>query len=299
MQTKAAIKQSRRHHLLLAAVGLLLALVAALFVVSQRAEAEGQVVVAEVFVPEFQNVRSGPNVLYDSLTVISKGTVLELTARTKDGSWALTRVNDQSGWVAVSQLKLYGSMATLPIVTEFPPVAVVATDFLNVRKGPGFDYPVALVVAKETRLYLIGRDPSANWALVLIDIDTVGWVGAGAVFSNVPIDTLPEKPFPPVTDFIVVPPVDGGGDMPPANGGGGGDVILGTIVGAERLNVRQGPGQNHLIVQTIDGGDQVVLLKRTPGTTHIKVRVFDGTEGWVPSNYVLSAYDVDKLEVYP
>lgn len=297
--------QSRR--LLFAAVGLLMLLVTTLFAALPRAQAQGVVAFVEA---DFLNVRVGPNALYESLTVVEQGTPLVLTARTEDGRWVLTNVNGETGWVAVVELNLPASIAALPVITEFPPAAVVRTGNLNVRSGPGLIYQPIAVVSEGTQIFLIGRTTNSAWVLALIDMNTVGWVATGPIESTVSINSLPLREVPPAPT-VPAQPNGGGGvveepvepvapvvpDETPADDPAVDTVPFGVIVGVERLNVRSLPNTNSAVVQTISGGDTVILLARTQGTTHVLVEVFDGQVGWISSSFVAPSEPLINLPI--
>lgn len=293
-----------------AGVGLLLLIVAALFSAVPRAQAQGVVGFVEA---DFLNVRVGPHTFYEPVTVVAQGTPLVLEARTVDGRWALTTVNGQTGWVAVVELSLPGSIAALPVITEFPPIAYVRTGHLNVRSGPGLIYQPIAVVAEDTQIFLIGRSSDNNWVLALIDMNTAGWVATGPIEANVSINSLPLRQAPPAPQTPAQP--NGGGGVivpapgttlepisplppaPPVTEPQAEPVPFGVIVGVERLNVRTQPSLNSPVVQTISGGDTVILLARTDGTTHVKVEVFDGTVGWISSSFVAPSTPLIDLPI--
>ncbi len=290
---------------------LLLVLVSALFVALPKAQADGHGVAAFVEADNL-NVRVGPNQLYDSVAVVPQNTLLILTARTVDGRWALTSVNGVEGWVAVVELNLPNSIAALPVIDEFPPVAVVRTGNLNVRLGPGLIYQPIAVVPEGSQIFLIGRTRDNAWALALIDMNTVGWVATGPIEASVNINALPLREVPPAP-VVPAQPNGGGGfveppvepvspvvpDNTPADDPAIDTTPFGVIVGAERLNVRSLPNTNSAVVQTISGGDTVILLARTQGTTHVLVEVFDGQVGWVSSNFIAPSEPLINLPIEP
>ena len=110
---------------------------------------------------------------------------------------------------------------------------------------------------------------------------TQGWVSATYLASNL-------KPF------TFLPLWDG---TPPEKDGQSG-LPLATVVNAYHLNVRQGPGVNYGVATTINRGQQVALAGyRNENATWVKVKLIDGTQGWVNAYYINSTYPLANLVV--
>lgn len=83
--------------------------------------------------------------------------------------------------------------------------ARVATPTLNVRLGPGTDYPLVGQVALGDSLALIGRNEAGDWLVVCCVDGKPGWVAArlvsvepaGADVTTLPVALAPARPQPP------------------------------------------------------------------------------------------------------
>lgn len=86
-----------------------------------------------------------------------------------------------------------------------PPVMVVNSSFLNVRTGPGIQYPVLLTVVGGTQLPVLGRSGDGVWFQVSTVVGA-GWVNAQYViprgsFTNVPVVNTS------LFAFVAAPPI--------------------------------------------------------------------------------------------
>jgi len=136
----------------------------------------------------FLNVRSGPGMSYERITVISNGTQVTLLGRDSFGGWLKVRLaNGTEGWVGASYITTSAVISTLPVVaattpTPPPPAAgatgVVATYGLNLRTGPGTNYPVVLALSQGMTVPVTHRNADASWVRVTLPGGTVGWVSA-------------------------------------------------------------------------------------------------------------------------
>ncbi|MEA3337050.1 MAG: SH3 domain-containing protein [Chloroflexota bacterium] len=82
------------------------------------------------------------------------------------------------------------------------PFVEVAADILNVRLGPGTDFPVLGQVRAGERMALVGRNESGDWVVVCCVNGQPGWLAALLVTTNADIDSLPVglPPTPVATD---------------------------------------------------------------------------------------------------
>jgi WD40 repeat protein len=76
------------------------------------------------------------------------------------------------------------------------PQATVNTAALNVRQGPGTDYPVLAVVNAGDALAVTGRDAAATWYQVSLADGRQGWVSGSLVTLTGSADGIPEVAVP-------------------------------------------------------------------------------------------------------
>ncbi|HVO41026.1 MAG TPA: SH3 domain-containing protein [Aggregatilineales bacterium] len=81
-------------------------------VVSATAEKEATVIVLTGTV----NVRSGPNIAFDSITTVNAGTHLPLLGQSPDGRWWYVDTPAGKGWIAKSVVEAVGAVSSVPVV---------------------------------------------------------------------------------------------------------------------------------------------------------------------------------------
>lgn len=149
------------------------------------------------------------------------------------------------------------------------PVAEVKASYLNVRSGPGVDYPVVGVLHQNAVVYLVGRDMSAKWVLIKTQ-GLGGWVNRYYLHTDFPYTSLPF--------------VDGGGQpgpMPPQPPMPQYDAV----VTASSLNVRSGPGVQYRAVAVVHGGTEVMVLAKE-ANGWVKIQIPGSVVGFVNGAYL-------------
>ncbi len=86
------------------------------------------------------------------------------------------------------------------------PDAVVTTEALNVRAGPGADHDRVGVVREGDGLDVVARTPAGDWLKVIAPDGTEGWVAAAYVALNMALDEVPEAAEIPPPPGPPVPP---------------------------------------------------------------------------------------------
>ena len=125
----------------------------------------------------FLNVRTGPGVGHNVLTVVKGGTKLIVTAIDSGGVWYQVETSAGSGWVNSTYTVGRGNFASLsrtssPSAREgahlsgSTPRAVVNTAFLNIRSGPGISHGIIATVPGGTTLRVLGLSGGRGWYLV-------------------------------------------------------------------------------------------------------------------------------------
>jgi len=124
----------------------------------------------------YLNVRTGPGVGHDILTIVKGGTKLIVTAIDSGGVWYQVETSAGSGWVNSTYGVGRGNIASLtrPASTVREgahlsgptPRAVVNTAHLNIRTGPGINHSKIVDVPGGTTLKVLGLSPNRGWYLV-------------------------------------------------------------------------------------------------------------------------------------
>ncbi|MEZ4767852.1 MAG: SH3 domain-containing protein [Caldilineales bacterium] len=102
-------------------------------------------------------------------------------------------VADVSGAQAALQINLPTATpnATATPTVQPTPFVKVESDSLNVRLGPGTDYPVLGQVLLGQRLTLVGRNDAGDWLVVCCVDGQAGWVTARLVSTTADVGLLP------------------------------------------------------------------------------------------------------------
>lgn len=160
----------------------------------------------------------------------------------------------------------------------FPGTAVVTAYRLNVRQSPSTNSAVLTRLSNGDTVNLTGyRNGDATWVHIALPNGSIGWVSALYVRTSIPISSL----IPVAGTFPPSPPPTGATGV--------------VITGA--LNVRVGPGVNHVAFTQIVNGTTVTLIGRNAASTWVKIILRDGRQGWVNVSYMSIGVPVSSLPV--
>jgi uncharacterized protein YgiM (DUF1202 family) len=70
-----------------------------------------------------------------------------------------------------------------------------------------------------------------------------------------------------------------------------------TVANVYYLNIRTGPGTQFSIIKAMPAGSVVTLLGRNTGSTWAKVRLTDGTIGWMSASYLMPSVPMSSLPI--
>jgi uncharacterized protein YraI len=161
---------------------------------------------------------------------------------------------------------------------------VVQSALLNVRYGPGLQYGIITQLVRSQNVTLAGyRSAVGTWVMINWDNGTA-WVSGlpGYLWTSVPVSNLP------VWQGTV--PNTGGPTTPVTS------EPTGTVTAAA-LNVRTGPGTTYNILKAMPRGTVVTLLGRNSAATWAKVRLADGTVGWMSGYYLIESVPIGTLPI--
>jgi dipeptidyl aminopeptidase/acylaminoacyl peptidase len=95
-----------------------------------------------------------------------------------------------------TQIPLLTLTTATPTVTPAAsPLAEVIAAGLNVRQGPGVDYPVTGAASAGDRFKVVGLDPSGNWLQVVTENNDPAWISAQPTFIRLLGVDRAELPF--------------------------------------------------------------------------------------------------------
>ena len=226
------------------------------------------------------NVRTGPGYGYPIVTIAYQGYTFSLLGRTGDNAWVRVRMVDTTeGWVNAGALNTNVPVGSLPIVnvTTPPtsgPTAVINTGALNVRTGPGIQFPAVAAVYNGHVVTMLGRNADSSWVKVRLFNGQEGWVNARYITPNSPIANLPI--------------LDNSGTTPPG---------ATAVVNTGALNVRSGPGPQFAALTSVPFGTTMSLIGRNFDATWAKVRLTTGVEGWVNASFIVANVAITSLPI--
>ena len=171
----------------------------------------------------------------------------------------------------------------VPPQVELPPIDpnsphVTANVAINVRSGPGTNYPVYGVAPAGAQAVVIGVSEDRGWWNITLPTDKVAagnaWVSAEYV-TAINTENIPVVPTPPLPPDVGLPPVD---ENTP------------TVTNFEPLNVRSGPGTQYPSygVAPINSIAPVIGISADGGWYAISISTDYAPDGvaWVSANYV-------------
>jgi lysozyme len=127
------------------------------------------------------NVRSGPGKSFEPTGFMKQGDVADALATSSDGGWIqIHRGDGLTGWCAKPYLKSLGN-STLPPPAPLPTptgqLKVIAF-LLNIREGPGKNYPVSGFLNQNDAVDALGASPDASWVQIRRGDNLTGWCAA-------------------------------------------------------------------------------------------------------------------------
>jgi uncharacterized protein YraI len=177
-------------------------------------------------------IRSGPAANYPAYGIAPAGSTGLVIGKSEDGQWWVVRLNPENvgagyGWVSAQYVTTANTASvqtiqnpdTYTVATPEAPASGAATgtatEYLNVRSGPGTNYPILVVAPPGSSSEITGKSSDGQWWQVKVSTQYsstgAGWVSAQYVIAqnatNVPVVAAP--PAPPTVAATAIPPVSG------------------------------------------------------------------------------------------
>jgi uncharacterized protein YraI len=179
-------------------------------------------------------IRSGPANNYPAYGIAQAGSTGLVIGKSEDGQWWTVRLNPENvgvgyGWVSAqyvttantANVQTIQNPDTYTVATPPPPASGgatgTATEYLNIRSGPGTNYPVLVVAPPGSTGEITGKSSDGQWWQFKISTTYsstgAGWASAQYVIAqnadNVPVVAAP--PPPPTVAATAAPPTSGSG----------------------------------------------------------------------------------------
>ena len=246
-------------------------------------------------------ILSGPGSEYPAYGIAESGVTGGVIGISEDGGYWVVRLDPEMvgagyGWVDANYVTEKNTedvpVIATPPTGETAPVptppadlpedaaTVTASNYLNVRTGPGTNYPVLGVVAPGTTGEAIGKSGDSLWYAVKIEPSASptgqAWVSADWVIAN-NTGSLPVVEAPPAPPAPEIPTPEPGAP---------------TVTATAPLNVRSGPGTEYPSygVAAIGAVGEATGISEDGGWFVVKLPttvVSDG-QGWVSATYVIA-----------
>ncbi|MBN1430017.1 MAG: SH3 domain-containing protein [Anaerolineae bacterium] len=213
------------------------------------------------------NVREGPGAGYLPIATVKHYDTVTLLARDPYVAWVQIRTVDGIvGWISTLHIVTDYKLSELPVATSTAtPFAAIVTGRLNMRTGPGMNYPIVSTLTEGDRVSLLGRNSNGKWVLVRALDSYVGWINTGYLASGMPISALtltganaetspPAGTIPYYGLGIAIPPM---------------------------LDVTEGIDPASKVVTSIPSGTRFMLIGRDETLTRVKIVTYEGVVGWV------------------
>jgi len=228
-------------------------------------------------------ILAGPGADFGNLGILEGGQRAGVLGTSQDGAWWVIQVpyaTNGQGWVAADRVRVTNGSA-VPVVTpvassssESDVARVRALQNLNVRSGPGMNYPKVGTLQKDQNAQIIGVDPEGFWWQIKIPGSGGGggWIskdyGVAQNASNVP---------------VIQQGVSGGSSAIPSPAPGT-PMLTANVM----INIRAGPGKQYQTIGQLKQGQTAAVVGISPDGIWwvIKVAVGDITQGWVAAAYV-------------
>ena len=168
------------------------------------------------------------------------------------------------------------------VPTPAPGVASVTANIaINVRSGPGTNYPVYGGAPQGAQAEVIGVSPDGGWWNISVQTDMIpagnAWVSAEYVTAH-NTENVPVVPAPPLPLDVVPPPP--AADVP-------------TVTSTDAINVRNGPSNQCTSYGVAPIGASAVAIGISADgmwyQIQIPVEISPDGIGWVNANYVITS----------
>ncbi len=244
------------------------------------------------------NVRYGPSVAYSVITSLQWGDSVTLLGRNSDSSWAKIRLADNSnGWVSTAYITPSTPISGLPDMTPAAAprpktYAYINEGMLNIRSGPGVEFPAIATIGYNSYVQVLGRDARTSWVKVLTQTGHEGWLNSiyttmSVKLENLPIVSAAPSPTKTAQPAPTVQPME---PKPLSN--------ITAVISTGMLNMRSGPSTAHDVIRHLPHNQIVSVLGRASRfNAWVKVRTNSGSIGWINASFTEMNAELDALPI--
>jgi uncharacterized protein YgiM (DUF1202 family) len=180
----------------------------------------------------------------------------------------------------------------------------VTVDTAAIRRGPGASYTVVDQVKQGDLVAILGQNPAGDWLYVLAISQAQGWLPANSLRVTGSLANAPVLPSNPLTGST--PSASTASSRSTAGLASLSSPALNKLepvttaqVNTAGLNVRQGPGVDYKILETLSNNDQVSVLAVNRPKDWALIEMTGGQRGWVALAYLAVEGAVADAPVVP
>ncbi len=201
---------------------------------------------------DWLRLRAGPGIIHKTLGYLAKNSIVQGDENSKD--WMrITNSNGQSGWSSAKHLKEIDAASPQPPDTSIG-TFLVNIGALNLRKGPGRNYPVVGALFQGGAVEGLTQSLDGQWTQIKTENGVLGW--SSTKYLSKAVAATP----PPGTETEMV-------------------------VTTDLLNIRSSAGPNYSILGSIKRGDVVKVVNVSQDWAWVKI---SGTvSGWCASKFLI------------
>ncbi len=256
-------------------------------------------------------LRTGPGVTYFAIVTMPQGTRLTVLDNSNSG-WAQVRMADgRTGWSSKEYLDF--STETAPPSSSSstasssspgtplepsPPssgssTTAVTTANLKLRTGPGTSYDMILILANGVKVDVTDNS-NPGWAKVRTASGKEGWCSKDYLRITTTGGGTSEPEDPPVSSGSASSSTSSGS----SSSGSSDHTIVGAVVNADALRLREEKSTSSRILATLPKGTQVSVLDASD-SEWIQVKTSSGLTGYMSAQYLTLRYADDPPETLP
>ncbi len=183
------------------------------------------------------------------------------------------------------------------ILDSLPPVAAafVTKDNTTIRQGPGESYGAVSTVESAELAGVLGQNPGGDWLYIITISAQQGWVPTEAMRVTGSLAEAPVLPPNPIEAALArAISAAGGGSSPASNSGptqqsvAVADLkpVATAKVSSTSLNLRQRPGAEFKLLDTLPQGEEVSILALNRDQRWALVETAAQKQGWVSLDFL-------------
>lgn len=260
----------------------------------------------------------GPDDSSEVVDTLGQGTIAALLGKSSDGNWVYVITDTLvQGWLPAGSVNLTGSLADAPVLSpeqvnavateanqtmsslaagqlslqeaglNAVGVAFVTADGIAIRQGPGANYGSLGAMEQGDVAGVFGKNAAGDWIYTVGASLTRGWVPVEAMRVVGDLAAAPVLPNNPIAAAAARLGASVGGGSATGSAGQAQRVDVDSLqavatarVNNFALNLRQRPGPNYNLLDTLNRNDEVTILGLNRDKQWVLLQTANGQLGW-------------------